>query len=190
MPDDLGRFSVVMVCTGNICRSPAAERLAALSWGDPSTLVVSSVGVRAMVGEPISLPMAHLLESHGAYSGEFAARQVSPALLRDADLVLGMTRRHRRAVLEVFPAATRRTFTLREFARLAAASEHDLPDADGQEPLAALVSAAVQHRGPLTDPAADDIRDPYGHEADVYEEAFEAIRESVDTVAGVLRRVT
>ena len=72
-----------------------------------------------MAGEPISLPMAHLLESSGVYSAEFVARQITSTHLRDADLVLGMTGRHRTATLELHPAATKRTFTLREFARLA-----------------------------------------------------------------------
>lgn len=191
MSGSLGRFSVVMVCTGNICRSPAAERLAAARWDDAGELAVSSSGVRAMVGEPISLPMAHLLEREGVYSAEFVARQVSADQLRDADLVLGMTRRHRTAALDLCPAATKRTFTLREFARLAVEAQDDLPpDGTTTERLQALVAAAVRHRGPVSEPRVDDIRDPYGLESDAYEESFAAILESVETVAKVLHRVT
>lgn len=191
MSDSFGRFSVVMVCTGNICRSPAAERLAAAGWGDPSELVVSSSGVRAMSGDPISIPMAHLLESAGVYSAEFAARQISASQLRHADLVLGMTRRHRTAALDLYPAGTRHTFTLREFARLAVAAQDDLPpEGTTTERLRALVAAAVRHRGPGTEPTADDIKDPYGLDSDAYEESFAAIRECVETVTRVLHRAT
>jgi protein-tyrosine phosphatase len=184
--DDTARFSVLMVCTGNICRSPAAERLAQARWGYGG-IAVSSSGSRAMVGDPIQITMAHLLESHGAYSGEFQARQLVEQHVRDADLVLGMTHSHTRAVLTVHPAALRRTFTLREFSRIAAAVADDLDR--GRSPaerLQALVSAAPERRGPGGESAGDNIRDPYGREADVYEEAFGAIRESIDSVAVVL----
>ena len=52
-------FSILAVCTGNICRSPAVERLLA-SQVAPS-VSVSSAGTHALVGHPISEPMATLL---------------------------------------------------------------------------------------------------------------------------------
>ena len=52
-------FSILVVCTGNVCRSPAAERLLASKLG--STVQVASAGTHALVGQPISEPMAALL---------------------------------------------------------------------------------------------------------------------------------
>ena len=188
MTGDGGRFSVLMVCTGNICRSPAAERLALSRWGLGSEAQFSSAGVRGVVGEPVQITMAHLLEMSGAYSGEFEARQLAETHLRDADLVLGMSRRHRSAVLSLHPAATRRTFTLREFARLAAAAAPELTaGAPPVQRLRELVALAPGRRGPGHDPADDDIPDPFGLTADVYEASFASIRESVDAVAAALR---
>ena len=188
MADAEGRFAVLMVCTGNICRSPVAERLARASWGSPDEIVVTSSGTRAMVDEGINLTMAHLLESNGVYSAEFWARQMTEEHLREADLILGMTRRHRQAALSLYPGAVRRTFTLREFARLAAAAQGALPDdLRGADRLRALVDAVNDQRRP-TSTDGDDIRDPYGHPADVHEESFQSIRESVLTVAEILRR--
>ena len=63
-----------------------------------------------------------------ALGGDPAAhrsRYLTPRVLRDADLVLGMAREHRREVVGLTPALTKTTFTLRELARLTAAVDGD-----------------------------------------------------------------
>ena len=61
-PVTAGRpFTVLAVCTGNICRSPAVERLLVAELGPGSDVHVVSAGVGAVVGAPISPPMAALL---------------------------------------------------------------------------------------------------------------------------------
>lgn len=109
---------ILTVCTGNICRSPVAERLLAARLGDRAE--VTSAGTRAVVGAPIDPGMASLLDTAGEASGGFAARQLTATQIRDADLVLALTRAHRARILEEVPAALRRTFTLLEFARIVA----------------------------------------------------------------------
>ena len=54
-------FSILTVCTGNICRSPAVERLLTRKLGP--TVSVSSAGTHALVGHPIAEPMASLLRN-------------------------------------------------------------------------------------------------------------------------------
>ena len=56
-------FRILTVCTGNICRSPVAERLLQAGLGD--AVAVSSAGVRAVVGDPIHPGMVALLERSG-----------------------------------------------------------------------------------------------------------------------------
>jgi protein-tyrosine phosphatase len=109
-------FTILVVCTGNVCRSPAAERLLASKLGP--TVHVASAGTRALVGQPISQPMAALLRDSSLEPERFEARRLSEQMLKEADLVLAMTRAQRGLVVELWPAAVRRTFTLREFARL------------------------------------------------------------------------
>src|SRR5829696_1569572 len=111
-----GAFSILAVCTGNVCRSPAVERLLATKLGP--TITVSSAGTHALVGHPISEPMAALLAGYGIDERPFEARRVSEQMLKEADLILPLNRAQRSLVVDLWPAAVRRTFTLREFARL------------------------------------------------------------------------
>jgi protein-tyrosine phosphatase len=81
-------------------------------------LAASSAGTRAMISHPIHDEAARVLKRLGGEASDFAARQLTPRIAADADLVLTMTRAHRDAVLEVAPNRLRRTFTLSEGARL------------------------------------------------------------------------
>ncbi len=113
---------VLFVCTGNICRSPTAERVTrafAVKHG-LSRLTASSAGTRAVVGYGMEPTAAEVLRTLGGDPKGFRARQLSPANVDDADLILTMTTRHRDKVLAASPRAMRRTFTLLEAGRLLA----------------------------------------------------------------------
>lgn len=190
-------FTVLMVCTGNICRSPAAERLLAAELGADtsatahprSALVVGSAGVGAVVGAPMPAPMASLVRAAGASPDDFAARQLTEQMLRNADLVLALTRSHRSKIVALHPGAVRRTFTLRELARLAETVDPAaLPGGSTAERLAALLPlAAAQRRWRSADPAQDDVVDPYGGNDALYRRAFDELRPAVVTIARVVR---
>jgi protein-tyrosine phosphatase len=112
----------------------------------------------------------------------FAARQVTPALVRTADLVLTMTRDQRSAIVGAVPAAVRSTFTLREFADLVGlAREHGAEVGDGTrgERLAALLALAPRFRSVREAGDHDDIEDPYGGAREDYERALAEIRAAV-----------
>lgn len=102
---------VLIVCVGNICRSPTAEfllrhRLA----GDRA--VVESAGLAALAGNPID-PMAEaVLLDHGLTAATHIARQISPALIDAADIVLAMDKRHVSAIHAHAPHARGKTFLL------------------------------------------------------------------------------
>ena len=114
-------FTILTVCSGNICRSPLAEQLLRAGLAGIDGVTVGSAGTIAMVGAGMPAEAKALAVRYGSTDAEsHQARQLDEQAIRDADLVLGLAREHRRAVVELVPAATRRTFTLREFARLAA----------------------------------------------------------------------
>jgi protein-tyrosine phosphatase len=146
---------ILFVCTGNICRSPVAERLAtayATRVAIPE-LQASSAGTRALVGHPVDPDAARALEGLGGDASNHKARQVTAKLLSTADLVLTMSTAHRNAVLELAPRQLNRTFTLHEAARLASDSgARELADLPA---LRSQVSAAE----------LPDIADPIGRTA-------------------------
>ncbi|WP_448407243.1 arsenate reductase/protein-tyrosine-phosphatase family protein [Mycolicibacterium sp. XJ647] len=111
---------ILFICTGNICRSPIAERLAiafAAQLEIPD-FNASSAGIRAVIGHPIQPDAALVLQQLGGDASNFAARQLTSRIASDADLVLTMTTAHRDAVLELAPRQLHRTFTLSGAARL------------------------------------------------------------------------
>lgn len=183
-------FTVLTVCTGNICRSPAVERLLVARLGPDADVRVVSAGTRALVGHPVSGPMVPLMVAADASADGFAARQLTAEMIREADLVLPLTRQHRSAVVELVPAAVRRTFTLLELARLAGTVDPDaIPGGSPAQRLTALVpllagERARHHHRPGFD---DDVPDPYGRGDAVYARVFAAIEPAVDAVARLAR---
>lgn len=182
---------VLFVCTGNVCRSPAAERLlrrhldaAAGGFAGLSGVEVSSAGTGALVGEPISPPMAELIAAEGADTGDFAARQLTPSILRAADVVITMTSSHRTQTVSVLPAAVQHTFTLGELAvMLDKVREADIvarsgPSATAAERLGVAVVLAKNHRTLGVDPD-EDVVDPYRQSADVYARSFRQIKQGL-----------
>lgn len=187
-------FHVLFVCTGNICRSPTAERLlrhrlAERFAAETASVLVESAGTGALVGEPIQAHAAALLVRAGADPQAFSGRDVTAELVRDADLVLAMTRRHRAQVATLQPAGTPRLFTLREFARLAHGDgDNAPPSGELATRFAALVETARARRGlhTPTDPADDDVPDPYGGPASAYDVPFRLISEALDAIVSAL----
>lgn len=105
MTDGRGRYRVMTVCTGNICRSPMAEvvlrsRLDAAGLGD--RVVVDSTGVSDEEhGHPIDVRARAALAARGYEVPQRVARHVRASDLRDRDLVLAMTSSHARALRRI-----------------------------------------------------------------------------------------
>ncbi|MET1017781.1 MAG: low molecular weight phosphatase family protein [Leifsonia flava] len=195
MPD----FSILTVCSGNICRSPLAEQLLRAGLADVPGIRVSSAGTVGMVGYPMDAQSAELAARFGVTdTAEHVARELNAQHVGDAQLILAMSREHRRAVAQMTPRASRRTFTIREFARIAAeitdddlapAAELPLDDTAGR--LSATVAVVGDLRGmvtPALTPEDDDVIDPYRRTADVYEQTGTELRPAVDSVLALFRR--
>jgi LCP family protein required for cell wall assembly len=183
-------FGVLVVGTRNVCRSPAAERLLRARLGEHGDVTVLSAGTDATPDGELPGPLVEHLGTAGVEVDEHAARDLDPELVRSADVVLTVTREERAAVVRTVPSAIRRTFTLRELARVARAlGPESLPEGDVAERLSALVDAAARHRTPATPRAAgdDDLLDPYGRDEDTYATAFDQVRTAVEGIARTVR---
>lgn len=189
-----GPLSVLTVCTGNVCRSPLAEGLLRMMLaGLP--VAVRSAGTQALVGEQMTEQNRIIAAEFGVPDADgHRARQLAAEQLREADLVLALTRDHRRAVVEMLPRASRHTFTLREFGRLAEAADVAELEVSAQasieDRLREAIDLVAQLRGslpPLDDPAEDDVVDPYRRSDEVYALSAQQIVPAVNTAAMLLR---
>jgi protein-tyrosine phosphatase len=169
---------ILFVCTGNICRSPTAERLAVAysARSEVPDFSASSAGTRAVVAHPIHHDAALVLERLGGEVSGFTARQLTPRIASDADLVLTMTRAHRNAVLEMAPHRLQRTFTLIEAARLA--SEFN----------ARTVADLAALRSHLAADEPLDVPDPIGQGAEVFTRVGSEIADLLPPILELCRR--
>lgn len=98
--------NILLVCTGNLCRSPmAAALLQARLEQDEQRLDwrVISAGVWAAEGRPASKHARTVMEKRGYNVEQHRSRQITRELVAEADLVLGMTPHHVEALRVAFP---------------------------------------------------------------------------------------
>lgn len=104
---------ILILCVGNVCRSPMAAAILAAELAPLDNAPrVSSAGVAAVPGDPADEIACQLVAERGLDLSAHRARPVTPALLRSADLVLVMETEQRRFLLAQDPAAAGKTFLL------------------------------------------------------------------------------
>lgn len=170
---------VLVVCAGNVCRSPLAERLLGSELG--GGFVVSSAGTVAPVGAPMSSQMADQLSRLGGDPIGHAATRFASSMAAGADLVLTMTVDLRTTVLERCPAGLHRTFTWREFAELADVVPSGATTKERVRSISAA-RASVRH-------CDLDVPDPIGQSAQIYAEVTELITADLPGIAAQIRRL-
>ncbi|THJ75913.1 protein-tyrosine-phosphatase [Candidatus Frankia alpina] len=189
-------WAVLMVCTGNLCRSPLAEHLA-LAWfaaalaqadthpvgaweppGCAGGLLVSSAGTQARADRTMHPHAAAILTARGMDPAGFRARRLTPELILANDLVLCATRAQRSAVVGLTPRALRRTFTMREFGRLTSSVRSaGLPEGGVRAIGEYLAAVAWRMRAARQAPsvAADDLIDPVNGDLHAFDECARII---------------
>ena len=124
-------FTVLLVCTGNTCRSAMAEGILRSLIPEERRAEISarSAGTAGLTGAPATEHAQSVCREHGIDIGSHEARALSSRnTLGNADLVLAMTRRHADHVALVDPRSADRTFLLSDFAD---GSKDDIPDPIG-----------------------------------------------------------
>lgn len=120
--DRLSSMIVLLVCTGNTCRSPMAEvmmrQLIAEKLGctadelEQRGVIVASAGIAATSGYGPAPEAVEVLKSKGLDLSSHASQALTDKLMRHADVILTMTGSHRQAILRRWPEASSRTHTL------------------------------------------------------------------------------
>ncbi|MEA3336582.1 MAG: low molecular weight protein arginine phosphatase [Chloroflexota bacterium] len=110
---------VLIVCTGNVCRSPMATGLLQQRLGESGLadqVSVSSAGVFGLDGAPASRPGVQVLAERGMDISGHRAHTVTADDMRDADLVLVMEEAHRRSLFYSYPNLLGKVFLYSEMA--------------------------------------------------------------------------
>jgi protein-tyrosine phosphatase len=110
---------ILVVCEGNICRSPMGEALLAAALLDAH---VRSAGLGAMVGWPADDTAQRLMTERGIDISAHRAQQINRPLCLECDLVLVMDTEQKQRLESLYPAARGRVF------RLAEHLKQDIPD--------------------------------------------------------------
>ena len=160
--------SILVVCTGNICRSPLAEgflRSALMQRLGTSAPRVRSAGV---IGHPGSSAMPESVRAaadRGLDIASHRVRRLTDRDIADADLVIAMAAEHREAICDAVPEASSKTFTLKELVRLLESAPTGVgPPTLAEELLRARVAEADRRRrqGEVGNEHDEDVVDPLG----------------------------
>jgi protein-tyrosine-phosphatase len=152
---------ILIVCTGNICRSPMAQGLLAHALSaqpEPlRSLKVISAGVAAHTGEPISENAVVALRKVGIDASHLRSQGLTQKLLDDALVVFGMTESHRDIIRSRARPVPEHLYLFREF---------------------------------LPAPASKEIGDPFGGPLRVYESVRDEMVEAVPGIVDFLKKLT
>src|SRR5262245_52440312 len=155
-------FRVLVVCTGNTCRSPmAAAAMTAALGPDSDRISVESAGTAAWEGQPATTPAIEVAAGAGIELAAHRSRRVTPSMVRSADIVLVMERAHLAAVRSL-GADPDRTHVLSEW------------------PAGSITAGEAEL----------EISDPFGASREAYEECWRRIQHHLQRVIPVIREAS
>ena len=164
--------TILVVCTGNICRSPIAEGFLQQLLDDRGVdgVAVESAGVSGLQGYPADPEAVRAAAEQGVDISKHRARRVRPAMLETADLVLTMTAEQKESVIGAAPAAADRTFTLKELVFLLQRAKDEPADRapDGWLAKTAARANRVRQSEPGLELLDEDVSDPLGLGPDAF----------------------
>ncbi len=103
--------NVLVVCVGNICRSPMAEAMLRQRVRN-DRVAISSAGTHAMLSSTIDPFAKAVLQVNGVDPHGHRSRQIDRQMLHDADLILLMEHRQMQSVLKLAPEVRGKTFLI------------------------------------------------------------------------------
>lgn len=112
---------ILFVCTGNTCRSPMAGALFTnlARQRDNSDVEAMSAGVYAYEGDPASsMAVSVLMDEFGIDISSHRSKVLDIDDIRQAWLILVMTGRHKKMILDIYPEAADKIYTLGQYAEL------------------------------------------------------------------------
>jgi protein-tyrosine phosphatase len=177
-------MKVLFVCTGNVCRSAMGHALLAHKANEAGIkLAVVSAGTEAATGDPATDLAVEVLQQRGVGLQSHQSRPLTTEVVRDADLIVAMTRRHEATIVALDQEARPRTFLAGELIRLGGAR-----GPVGEHPPELWVASLHEARGGhmTTGRLADEIPDPWGEPIDVYRQTADRLDGLTSALARLL----
>ncbi|MGH2757775.1 MAG: hypothetical protein ACRDI3_08305 [Actinomycetota bacterium] len=172
-------MKILLVCTGNLCRSPMAEGILRHRLEERGCdIEVGSVGTWASHGIPATDEAIETLRKRGIDLSSHRSRAVEAEELRSADLIVGMTSVHRREVVAIAPDVEGRFVLLKELVELALDGE--LPGGAEARLERLLGAPRPEWRRAL------DLDDPIGKPIGAYEKTAAEIQMAMEVLVDAL----
>jgi protein-tyrosine-phosphatase len=110
-------FRILVICTGNLCRSPFGERLLRRRLAELGVrgVAVASAGIGAVPGTPCPANVLEAAHDWGLDLSGHRSRQLCAGDMEEAGLILTMERYHYRALLRAFPPHAEKLHPLARF---------------------------------------------------------------------------
>lgn len=159
---------------------------------------VRSAGVSAVGGLPISEFSAEILRNKGAAETSMESNMLTSSWVEWADLILTMTTSHKRLLIQKYPKALNKTFTLKEYVQQD--PEHVERIAQREQFVAELVLKKVTSQSITREEkrklaAMDEqlpdmnIADPYGGTLELYQHSAEEIEENLQQLLRIVKKL-
>jgi protein-tyrosine-phosphatase len=173
---------ILVVCTGNTCRSPMAEALLRHHLRTRHDFTVRSVGTLGWNGAPATPHVLEVLRERGIEFDGHVSRRITRADVDDASLIIPMTRTHAWSIAAHDPEAAARSFLLDELVRLGR-----VVGPRGGEMLEAWLAELDSLRPPdRLARASEEIADPAGETIEVYRATAARLERAVQRLVPLL----
>ncbi|HHX01545.1 MAG TPA: low molecular weight protein arginine phosphatase [Firmicutes bacterium] len=154
---------ILMVCTGNTCRSPMAAALLKKHAEQRRIAVeVDSAGLNAFENEPASTQAQTVMQDYGIDLSNHKAKRIDPQTLDQYDLVLTMAKNHKQQILNLRPDLENKVFLIKEFA--------------------AQKMQETNIRNENMNRADSDVSDPYGQAVATYQRTAAELLQAIEAI--------
>ena len=111
-------MNILLVCTGNTCRSAMAGGLFEKAIDDDydGCINIDTAGINVYVPTPASEPAVRIMEEMDIDISDHVSKQVDKEDIENADLVLVMTESHKNTLFDLYPQYSSKIYTIPEYA--------------------------------------------------------------------------
>ncbi|MGP4789267.1 low molecular weight protein-tyrosine-phosphatase [Psychrobacter sp. 1Y11] len=101
--------NILVVCVGNICRSPIAAALLKKQYPEKQ---IDSAGLSALVGNPVDPNSQQVMTAYDIDMSDHVAKQINEALVSKADIILTMSSNQTKWLEERWPHCRGKTYRI------------------------------------------------------------------------------